>query len=76
VQDDESTAWGQRVAEEIVQLAVNAVVSGYIRLVCECAQHVQGDFCLRNEFVPEVYRERRMGSGEYCYEIPLEGLYC
>ncbi len=74
VQDDESTTWGQRVAEEIAELAVNAVVCRYIRLVCKCAHHVQGDFFLRNEFVPEVDREGRVSSGEYCYEMPLEGL--
>ncbi len=55
---------------------MNAVVGGDIRLICECVHHVQGDFCLWNQFVPKVDRERRVSAGEYCNEMPLEGLYC
>ncbi len=42
------------MSEEVVRLAMNAVVCEDIGLVCEGAHHIQGDFCLRNKFVPEV----------------------
>jgi len=54
VQDDERSAWSERVAEEVVWLSVDAVVRGYIGLVGKCAHHVQGALGLRNEFIPEV----------------------
>jgi hypothetical protein len=54
VQDDERSAWSERVAEEVIRLSVDAVVRGYIGLVVKCAHHVQDDLGLRNEFVPEV----------------------
>ncbi len=37
VQDDERSAWSQRVAEEVVRLSVDAVVRGYVWLVGEGA---------------------------------------
>ncbi len=37
VQDDERSAWSQRVAEEVVRLSVDAVVRGYVGLVGEGA---------------------------------------
>ncbi len=64
------------MTEEVVRLAVDAVVRGYIGLVCECAQHVQGDLCLRNALVPEIDRDRRVIVCKDCDEVTLEGLYC
>ncbi len=58
------------MAEEVVRFSMNAVIGGDIRLVCEGAQNIQ-----RDEFMPEIDRERRVCSGEHGYEVPLEGLY-
>jgi hypothetical protein len=54
VQDDERSAWSERMAEEVVWLSVDAAVRGYIGLVGKCAHHVQGALGLRKEFIPEV----------------------
>jgi hypothetical protein len=52
------------MTEEVVRMSMNAVISGYVRLVGEGTHHVQGSFGLRNELVPEVDRERRVRLGK------------
>ncbi len=75
MQDDERSAWSERVAEEIIWLSVDAVVRGYIGLVGKCAHRVQSDLGLQNEFVPEVDGERRMSACKDRDEVSFEGLY-
>ena len=63
------------MAEKVVRFAMDAVIGGDVVLVGEDAHHVEGDFCLRNELVPEVDGERRVSSGKDRYKVSLEHLY-
>ena len=40
VEDDECAAGGERMTEEVVRCAMDAVVRGDVRLICERAHHV------------------------------------
>ncbi len=73
--NDEGTAWRQRVNGEIERLAVNAVISRDCGLVCVGAHHVQRYLSLWYKFVPKVDWKRRVSVGQYGDEVPLEGLY-
>ncbi len=63
------------MAEEVVRFAIDAVIGGYVTLVGEGTHHVESDFCLRNELVPEVDGERWVGSREDRYKVSFERLY-
>ncbi len=52
------------MAEKVVRFAVDAVIGGDVALVGEGTHHVKGDFCLRNELVPEVDGERWVSSSK------------
>ncbi len=40
VEDDECAAGGEKMTEEVVRRAMDAVIRGDVRLVCEGAHHV------------------------------------
>ena len=42
------------MAEKVVRFAMDAMIGGDVALVGEGTHHVEGDFCLQNELVPEV----------------------
>ena len=65
---------GRGMAEKVVRFAMNAVKGGDVALVGEGTHHVEGDFCLRNELVPEVDGDRWVSSGKDLYKVSLESL--
>ena len=63
------------MAEKVVRFAMDAMIGGDIALVGEGMHHVKGDFCLRNELVPEVDGERWVSSSKDRDKVSLESLY-
>ncbi len=65
------------MAEKVVRFAMDAVIGG-MRCCAGRRRHascVEGDFCLRNELVPEVDGERWVSSSKDRYKVSLESLY-
>ncbi len=54
---------------------MDSVVGGDGRLIRVGSHHVEREFCLWYEFVPEVDGELRVRAGEDRDEMPLERLY-
>ena len=75
MKDYQRAAWGEGMADKVVRFAMDAVIGGDVALVGEGTHHVEGDFCLRNELVPEVDGERWVSSSKDRYKVSLESLY-
>ncbi len=52
------------MAEKVVRFTMDSVIGGDVALVGEGTHHVESDFCLRNELVPEVDGERWVSSSK------------
>ena len=73
VGEDFGAGWGKWRPVE-VKLAVELCIGGEVGVDARGAEEIQGDYCLGNEFVPEVEWEGGIDRAKTSNEVVFEGL--